>query len=144
MQWCGQRCFRLCALNAFRYTHRMCRRFVQKHTWSELADVYALSETPRALNNRYNIVPTATIDVVCLQEGVRKLVPMRWGLKTTRQTRINFTIRAETLGKRSIFAPSVTYSPCIIPASGYYAWSVINGGRQAFYASAVHGYPLSN
>jgi putative SOS response-associated peptidase YedK len=75
----------------------MCGRFTQKYTWSELADLYALTQPPRNLEPRYNIAPTTMVDVI------RELVPMRWGLipawwkKTIKDLPATFNARAETV-----------------------------------------------
>jgi putative SOS response-associated peptidase YedK len=127
----------------------MCRRFVQKYTWSELAGLYALKQTPRDLEPRYNIAPTTTIDVVRLHHGRRELVRMRWGLvptaanKTVTQTRISFNARAETVVGNAICQTASRPRRCIIPAAGYYEWKAINGPKQPFYFSAADGGVLS-
>jgi putative SOS response-associated peptidase YedK len=81
--------------------HGMCGRFSQNYTWSELAELYALTQPPRNLAPRYNIAPTTMIDVVRVHDGARELVPMRWGLipawwkKAAKEVPATFNARAE-------------------------------------------------
>ena len=41
----------------------MCGRFTQAYTWRELVALYGLTQPAMNLQPRYNIAPTATIDV---------------------------------------------------------------------------------
>jgi putative SOS response-associated peptidase YedK len=122
----------------------MCRRFVQKHSWSKVAELYALSKMPRNLEGRYNIAPTTTIDVVRLHRGRRELIPMRWGFlptlstRTAPESRVIFNARAETIIDDPMFRRAMR-SRCIVPASGYYEWKTVNGAKQPFYLSAANG-----
>jgi putative SOS response-associated peptidase YedK len=42
----------------------MCGRFTQAYTWRELVALYRLTQPAMNLQSRYNIAPTATIDVL--------------------------------------------------------------------------------
>jgi hypothetical protein len=51
--------------------HGMCGRFTQNYTWSEPAELYALTQPPRNLAPRYSIAPMTMIDVVRVHQGAR-------------------------------------------------------------------------
>jgi putative SOS response-associated peptidase YedK len=127
----------------------MCGRFTQQYTWSELVELYTLTQTPLNLKPRYNIAPTTMIDVVRAHDGARELVSMRWGLipawwkKAIKDLPATFNARAETVADKPMFRSAFKRSRCIAPASGYYEWKTINGAKQPFYFSAADGGPLS-
>jgi putative SOS response-associated peptidase YedK len=83
------------------YRPRVCGRFTQKYTWRELAELYALTQSPPNLRPRYNIAPTTMIDVVRLHNGARELVSMRWALipawwkKTIKEMPATFNARGD-------------------------------------------------
>jgi putative SOS response-associated peptidase YedK len=62
-----------------------------------------LRQPPRNLEPRYNIAPTAMIDVVRVHDSARELVPMRWGpipawwKKTIKELPATFNARAESV-----------------------------------------------
>ena len=54
----------------------MCGRFTQAYTWRELVALYGLTQPATNLQPRYNIAPTATIDLLnafarCQQSNAR-------------------------------------------------------------------------
>lgn len=59
----------------------MCGRFTQAYSWSEVVEfLRVIAPAARNLRPRYNVSPTTTVEVVRVVDGVRELVPMRWGL----------------------------------------------------------------
>jgi len=54
----------------------MCGRFTLHYTWREIHVLYGLVGAARNIEPRYNIAPTATIDVLPTVDGPA-LVPMR-------------------------------------------------------------------
>jgi putative SOS response-associated peptidase YedK len=106
-------------------------------------------DASRNLEPRYNIAPTTTIDVVRDRDGLRELVPMRWGLipawwkKSTKEVPATFNARGETVAEKPMFRSAFSRSRCIIPASGYYEWRLEASGKQPYYFSAVDGAVLS-
>ena len=82
----------------------MCGRFTQAYTWAELVALYGLTQPAMNLQPRYNIAPTATIDVLIPRNSDQQLElwPMRWGLipwwwkLTAKDTPSTFNARAET------------------------------------------------
>jgi putative SOS response-associated peptidase YedK len=127
----------------------MCGRFTQKYTWRELVELYHLTQPARNLEPRYNIAPTTTIDVLRVRDGAREIVPMRWGLvpnwwkKSLKEVPATFNARSDTVIEKPMFRYAFERSRCIIPASGYYEWQAVKGGKQPYYFSAANGGVLS-
>jgi putative SOS response-associated peptidase YedK len=127
----------------------MCGRFTQSYTWRELVELYQLTQPALNLRPHYNIAPTTQIDVVRLADGVRELVPMRWGLipgwwkKTAKEVPSTFNARAETAAEKPMFRSAFKRTRCIVPASGYYEWRKVEGGKQPYFISAANGELLS-
>ena len=63
--------------------------------------------------------------MVCLAEGGRELVSMRWGLvpvwwkKPLKEVPATFNARAETVALKPMFPDAFKKRRCIIPASGF-------------------------
>ncbi len=119
------------------YHARMCGRFTQAYSWSEVHAFLDLIGPARNLRPRYNIAPTTTIDVVRSGEGGRELVPMRWGLvpswwkKPLNELPSTFNARAETVAEKPMFRSAFKSRRCIIPASGFYEWTGPKGDKNA-------------
>jgi len=127
----------------------MCGRFTQSYTWRELVELYRLTQPARNLRPRYNIAPTTAIDVLRLAETGPELVPMRSGLipgwwkKTAKEVPSTFNARAETVAQKPMFRSAFKRTRCIVPASGYYEWRAVEGGKQPYFISATDGGVLS-
>jgi putative SOS response-associated peptidase YedK len=82
-------------------------------------------------------------------EGGLELVPMCWGLipgwwkKTAKEVPSTFNARAETVAQKPMFRSAFKRNRCIVPASGYYEWRAIEGGKQPYFISAADGGVLS-
>jgi putative SOS response-associated peptidase YedK len=127
----------------------MCGRFTQKYTWREMVDLYRLTQPARNLEPRYNIAPTTTIDVLRVRNGAREIAPMRWGLvpgwwkKSLKEVPATFNARSDAVAEKPMFRDAFRRSRCIIPASGYYEWQAVNGGKQPYYFTAANDGVLS-
>ena len=123
----------------------MCGRFTQFYTWAEVHKAMSLIPTAPNLQPRYNIAPTTKIDVVVAGGGERLLLPMRWGLvpewwkKTLKDVPATFNARAETVATKPMFRTAFKLRRCIIPASGFYEWTIEAGGKQPHFFSAADG-----
>src|SRR3974390_2173333 len=105
----------------------MCGRFTQAYTWRELVALHGLTQPAMTLQPRYNIAPTATIDVLIPRNSDQlELWQMRWGLvpqwwkKSLKELPSTFNARAETITGRPMFRDAFRERRCIIPAWGYY------------------------
>jgi putative SOS response-associated peptidase YedK len=128
------------------YIAGMCGRFTRNYTWAEIHRLYMLTSVPLNLQPRFNICPTTTVDVVILGEGIRSLVPMRWGIipdwwkKSLKEMRLaTFNARAETIADKPMFRESFKRRRCLMPASGYYEWHTTPEGKQPYYFTRRDG-----
>lgn len=126
----------------------MCGRFTNKLTWEDIVRLYRLTldAPPHNLRPRYNVCPTDTIDTVVVEQGVRSLVPMRWGLvprwwnKPLKEIKLaTFNARAETVTTKPFFRDGFKRTRCLIPVSGYYEWRNTPTGKQPYYFTARDG-----
>jgi putative SOS response-associated peptidase YedK len=93
----------------------MCGRYTHRYTWSQIVELYRLSEPAIAPNEfvpRYNIAPTQKAPVVRERDGKRELAMLRWGLipywsKDAKIAYKTINARAETVAT----APSFREAP---------------------------------
>lgn len=121
---------------------RMCERFTQYYTWKEIRDLYGMTARipPTNMPSRYKICPTTMINTVRLVAGKRIFAPMRWGLVpgwwlmgTEPTNSLTFNAPIETIVTAPFFRSSFKRRHCLIPASGFYEWQDMPGGRQPYY-----------
>ena len=73
---------------------------------------------------------------------------MRWGLipgwwkKTAKEVPSTFNARAD-LAEKPMLRSAFRRTRCIVPASGYYEWRAVEGGKQPYFISAANGTVLS-
>ena len=74
----------------------MCGRFTRAYTWRELVALYGLTQPALNLQPRYNIGPTATIDVLIPRNSDQlELWPMCWGLIPSWWTKTRLRLRRQ-------------------------------------------------
>ena len=127
----------------------MCGRFSHRLSWQEIHALYQLTSAPSNLEPRYNVCPTDTIGAVVERDGLRELVPMRWGLvpywwkDKANKAPATFNARAETVQEKPFFRAAFRRSRCLIPISGYFEWKTTPDGKQPYYFSRVDGAPIT-
>lgn len=92
---------------------------------------------PAKYLSRYNIAPGGGIPAVRTtpQEQARESISLRWGLTPAwaqndePATRM-VNARAETLVTKPSFRDAARSRRCVIPASGFYEWQVVEGARR--------------
>ena len=119
----------------------MCGRFALAATGEEVAGHYDLSEVPLIVP-RYNIAPTQPVAAVRLNErGERELTHFQWGLipswaKDPSMGSKMINARSETAAEKPAFRAAFKRRRCLIPATGFYEWRKVGGGKQPMY---IHG-----
>ena len=113
----------------------MCGRYFLHSTADKLSKLFGEMPMPM-LEARYNIAPTQPVPVVRQDAaGRREMVLVRWGLipswsegPDNRYSMIN--ARAETVARKPAYRSAFRYRRCLVPADGFYEWSVAAGGKQ--------------
>ena len=109
----------------------MCGRINLRMSPAELQSAFDLFREPD-WSPRYNLGPMQQALAVRLKpEGVRLAKPLQWGLvpgwakdpKTGSQL---VYARGETVASKPSFRSAFKNRRCLIPATGYYEWQVIN------------------
>lgn len=110
----------------------MCGRFTHAMTWSQVYHLYNIhNEARRAKNTppRYNICPTDTVEFVYLYGSEKVYAEGRWGLvppffSDTKKGPPLINARIETVDKLPVFRDAFARTRCLIPADGYYEWTI--------------------
>lgn len=117
----------------------MCARYSLTVGDPALADVFSAAEElppSRPRPPRWNAAPTQSMPVVVEgPRGVRRLVPMRWGLVPSwaddpaiGSRMIN--ARSETAASKPAFRAAMRARRCLVPADGFYEWTGPAGDRR--------------
>jgi len=119
----------------------MCGRYALYGPVSRLSDRFSanIDELPADFGPRYNAAPMQLLPVVRQRPtGERVVHLLRWGLipgwakDETLATRL-INARGETLAEKPAFRAAYRSRRCIVPASGFYEWKAIPGGKQPYY-----------
>ncbi|HEX6929236.1 MAG TPA: SOS response-associated peptidase [Gammaproteobacteria bacterium] len=84
---------------------------------------------------RYNISPAQTAPILRRVDGELVVSDMRWGfaprwMKDPNKAQIN--ARSETVFEKRMFKQAAKSQRCLVPASGWYEWQPVAGGKQAW------------
>lgn len=128
----------------------MCGRIVHTLPVDAMAGLFKASpanDLPPVPN--YNVCPTTQIHVVRSADGVRQVLPMRWGFvphwyKTPSDGPLLINARAEALAEKPAFRAACRARRCLIPVTGFYEWSKdAEGNRLPWYIRAADDSPLA-
>jgi putative SOS response-associated peptidase YedK len=123
----------------------MCGRFTLYADPEKLAQQFCL-ELPPVLVPRYNIAPTQPVGIVRVnpQTHQQEWALVLWGLipswandPTIGARMIN--ARAESAPEKPAFRAAFKRRRCLVPASGFYEWQRLDGGKQPHHITAVGG-----
>jgi putative SOS response-associated peptidase YedK len=114
----------------------MCGRFALDQTSDQLIAAFLVQE------NRYptwaphwNIAPTSIIPILTKQRpGVLSLESARWSLVPPWATELKlpyptFNARSESAAEKPTFRAALKSTRCVIPASGFYEWTTVQGQK---------------
>lgn len=119
----------------------MCGRYALNSTPQELMSAFRLAECAD-FRPRFNIAPLQVVPVVRERpNGERVAHLLRWGLlpawaKDESLAGKMINARAETLAEKPAFRAAFRARRCLIPASGFYEWQALTGGKQPWF---IHG-----
>ena len=114
----------------------MCGRFVlatDEHGTEFFGEALLDNDLPSVPN--YNICPTDRIRILTSEDGQRRLRSMRWGLiprwaKSETDGPLLINARAETVAEKPAFRDAVRHRRALVPASGFYEWTVGEDGKR--------------
>jgi putative SOS response-associated peptidase YedK len=115
----------------------MCGRYTLHADPAEIAATFDVAPPPH-LAPRYNIAPTQPVPVVLATAGERLFHLVNWGLVPSwaRDPKMGarmINARAETVAEKPAFRAAFRRRRCLVPASGYYEWQAVPGGKQPWY-----------
>ena len=126
----------------------MCGRINLRVSPAELKEMFNLFREPE-WSPRYNLGPMQRMLAVRLKpEGVRLAEPLQWGLVPSwaKEPSIGsqmINARSETVATKPSFRSAFKKRRCLIPASGFYEWQVINSKtKQPWNIFRADGQPL--
>jgi putative SOS response-associated peptidase YedK len=101
-----------------------------------------------AVGSSYNIAPTEMAPVVRLVDGRPAVALLRWGLipywaKDPAMGSRLINARSDTLAQKPAFREAYRWRRCLVPASGFYEWKKIPGGKQPWYVTSADGTTLA-
>lgn len=125
----------------------MCGRYSITSAPDAISAMFRYPERPD-FPPRYNIAPTQPIPVVRLHEGERQFALMRWGLlpswvRDPRTFSLLFNARGESVTEKPAFRAAMKRRRCLIPADGFYEWTVEDGRKQPYFIRARSGEPFA-
>jgi putative SOS response-associated peptidase YedK len=106
----------------------MCGRAYSTYTDEELSIRYLNRKTRvPALKPNYNIAPTQSVPIVFVEEGERRIEPMRWGLipHWAKDLKIGYSTinaKSETVSEKPAFRAAFKKRRCVVPLSGFFEW----------------------
>lgn len=77
---------------------------------------------------RFNVAPTQPAPVVTLNNGVRTIELMRWGLvphwagQDGKRAPLMINARLESVNAKQVFRDSLARKRCLVPADGFFEW----------------------
>ena len=113
----------------------MCGRFVASASVGELAHLFDAETSNDDLGPSYNVSPSSEVYGVYVgraadeQRAKRRIEAFSWGLlpmwkQAKSRQKLLINARAETVDSKVSFAQAFTRRRCIIPADGFYEWTV--------------------
>ncbi len=127
----------------------MCGRYVitlPVDAMAQLFDAVPANDLPEVPD--YNVCPTRPVAAVTLQNGQRRLRPLRWGFiprwaKRTNEGPLLINARAETIAEKPAFREAARQRRCLIPATGFYEWTKdAVGARLPWYIHPAAARPI--
>lgn len=116
----------------------MCGRYSLSVLPAHLTEHFSLQACPD-FSVRYNIAPQSTIPIIRWKADVGRVGQLaKWGLipawakDSAIGNKLN-NARGETVAEKPSFRSSFAKHRCLIPASGFYEWAVVDGKKHPYY-----------
>jgi putative SOS response-associated peptidase YedK len=117
----------------------MCGRYALYVPVTTFQNYFAASCEDLAWAPRYNLAPLQFLPVIRQRpSGERVVQLLRWGLipswaKDGSMASKLINARGETVSEKPSFRAAFKARRCIIPASGFYEWQTVAGGKQPYF-----------
>ena len=122
----------------------MCGRFINTNKVKKLKKIFDIKQNIESLkdNISYNIAPSHYINIVInttslqiesAEWGIKFNVPTSTHYEQNNQNKIFINSRLETITEKILFKESYYKRRCLIPANGWYEWSVNNGKKIPYF-----------
>lgn len=121
----------------------MCGRYALRAGTQDFAELFEVVWDGPTVE-MYNIAPSAQVPVIAMDaQGQPCWYSMRWGLipRWAQKPRLpysTFNIRVENIRYKPISRGPIVSSRCLVPASAYYEWKVVNSKKQPFCIRPAH------
>jgi len=117
-------------------TRDMCGRFALAFV-KGFYSRFEVIDQQAGIEQRFNIAPSQTIPTI-VRQSPNQVVMMRWGLvpfwaKDPRIGNKLINARAEGIADKPAFRASVKRKRCLVPATGFYEWKKMDGGKVPHY-----------
>lgn len=99
----------------------MCGRFLLSVDVEDLLERYRIYKGWATESYGPEIFPSNTVPVV-LDQGVRELVPLKWGFVSPYAKGLIINSRGETVDGKPMFRRAFRQKRCIIPANSFFEW----------------------
>src|SRR4051812_22737415 len=124
----------------------MCGRFVITSAPEALRKLFGYIDQPN-FPPRYNVAPTQPVPVVIVENGARQFRLMRWGfipawVKDPRGFALLINARAESVEEKPAFKNAIRRRRCLIPADGWYEWSLVQARKRPYFIHRSDGQPF--
>lgn len=101
----------------------MCGRFENIISTEDLFSHLELKDlVPEPEVSKTNISPTQKIMTLVLKDDSLKYLPMKWGIKFSKESPLIFNSRIETIKEKPYWMNIFKASRCIVPMSAFYEW----------------------
>ncbi len=126
----------------------MCGRFTLHSRLNQILQQFAIEMADIAFEPRYNIAPTQSAPVIRIQNGMRRLDLLRWGLVPSWAKDLSIgsrmiNARAETIAEKPSFRSAFKRKRCLVPADGYYEWVREGKRKQPFLIRTTDSGPFA-
>jgi putative SOS response-associated peptidase YedK len=112
----------------------VCGRFTSSQRREAIGERFEVA-VPEAYQERYNLAPQQGTLLIRERDDVREAVMAKWGLLPhwAKESKIAFKMinaRAETLTDKPAYRGLLNRHRCLIPADGFYEWTLRSDGKK--------------
>jgi putative SOS response-associated peptidase YedK len=112
----------------------VCGRFTSSQRQEAIGERFEVA-VPESYQERYNLAPQQRALIVREREDAREAVMAKWGLMPhwAKDSKIAFKMinaRTETLTEKPAYRGLLSRHRCLIPADGFYEWTIGNDGKK--------------